>query len=113
MTWSANTSRSMSATILHRGRHGEQGDLFRQAAGVSAGGPAARDLPDLLLLAGGAGGVAILPGAGCLRPVDPVRLVRELRRPLADARILPGDRRHLRVFGAGRGVFAGDRALTR
>src|ERR1700684_4362755 len=86
--------------------HGTAGDLLRQAAALPSDSAAASDLPDLFLLAGAAGPAAIVPGAGRVRAVDPIRLVRELSRSAANPRILPGDRRHPDLFGAGGGVLA-------
>ena len=56
-----------------------------QAAALSAARAAARDRPGVLLLAGRAGRVAVVPAAGRLRPLDRVRLVRELPRAVQPA----------------------------
>src|ERR1700738_4147173 len=101
------------AMILQARHHGKPGDLFRQAVALSSGAAAVCGFPDLFLLACGAGAATVVPGAGCVRALHRIRLVRELCPAVADAGILSRDRRHLPVFGAG-GVFLDEpRAFAR
>ena len=67
----------------------------------------------LLLLAGLAGGLAILPARGCLRPVVRVRRLRELPYAVRAARILPGHGHHGDLLDPGRVPLARLRAAAR
>src|SRR5690349_14058857 len=91
---------------MRRGLHGKPGYFSRQAARLPPGASATCGLPDLLLLAGGASALAIIPGAGCFRALDRVRLVRELRQPAEDPRILSSDRDHVLLLVARRVLLA-------